>query len=80
MVRFADLVRSAQGEGLVITGDPLFIADQLLYATSIKPMIRAMLGDAAFADKDRQDHYFDQAWDLAMAGITPTPRPLSSGH
>ena len=80
MVRFAELVRSAQAEGLAVTGDPLFIADQLLYATSIKPMIRAMLGDTQFTDLAAQDLYFDQAWDLVMAGIARKPRPRSSGH
>lgn len=79
MIRFADLVRRAQDEGHTVAGDPLFIADQLLYATSIKPMLRAMLGDARFADKDGQDRYFDQAWDLAMAGIARDAKRPSSG-
>lgn len=69
MIRFADLVRRAQADGHVADGDALFIADQLLYATSIKPMIRAMLGDAQLADPGRQDSYFDMAWSLALAGI-----------
>jgi TetR/AcrR family transcriptional regulator, regulator of autoinduction and epiphytic fitness len=80
MVRFSNLVRSAQAEGLAVTGDPLFIADQLLYATSIKPMIRAMLGDAQFTDLASQDLYFGQAWDLAMAGIAQKSNLLSSDH
>lgn len=80
MVRFADLVRSAQTEGLVVTGDPLFIADQLLYATSIKPMIRAMLGDTQFTDLASQDLYFGQAWNLAMAGVARKSNLSSSDH
>lgn len=80
MVRFADLVRNAQAEGFVVKGDPLFIADQLLHATSIKPMIRAMLGDAEFADVERQDRYFDQAWDLAMAGVARKSGPSRAGR
>ncbi|WP_024281190.1 TetR/AcrR family transcriptional regulator [Xanthobacter sp. 126] len=80
MVRFADLVRSAQSKGLVVAGDSLFIADQLLYATSIKPMIRAMLGDSQFTDLASQDLYFGQAWDLAMAGIVRKPNLSSSDH
>lgn len=68
MVRFAHLVSAAQAEGTLAAGDALFIADQLLYATSIKPMIRAMLGDSQFADGAAQDSYFEQAWSLALAG------------
>lgn len=75
MIRFAALVRAAQAEGLLAEGDPLFIADQLLYATSIKPMIRSMLGDAQFADPALQERYFAQAWDLALSGIAPAARP-----
>ncbi len=72
MIRFAALVRSAQAAGFAIEGDPHFIADQLLYATSIKPMIRSMLGDVQFTDEDQQERYFDQAWDLALSGIART--------
>lgn len=69
MVRFAHLVAAAQAEGELATGDALFIADQLLYATSIKPMIRAMLGDESFAETGAQDRYFEQAWSLVLAGV-----------
>ena len=70
MIRFAALVRGAQAAGLLAKGDPLFLADQLLYATSIKPMIRSMLGDPQFADTAAQESYFAQAWDLALSGMT----------
>ena len=69
MVRFAYLVAAAQAKGQLAAGDPLFIADQLLYATSIKPMIRAMLGDRQFAEAGAQDSYFEQAWSLVLAGV-----------
>lgn len=69
MVRFAHLVAAAQAEGQLAAGDSLFIADQLLYATSIKPMIRAMLGDDRFVEPDAQDSYFEQAWSLVLAGV-----------
>lgn len=69
MIRFADLVRAAQREGHLADGDALFLADQLLYATSIKPMIRSMLGDAQFSDPAEQERYFAQAWDLALSGM-----------
>lgn len=72
MVRFAQFVAAAQADGLLMAGDPLFIADQLLYATSIKPMIRAMLGDDRFAETGAQDRYFEQAWLLALAGVART--------
>ncbi|WP_341992757.1 helix-turn-helix domain-containing protein [Azorhizobium sp. AG788] len=75
MIRFAALVRAAQSKALVADGDPLFIADQILYATSIKPMIRAMLGDAQFADAAQQELYFARAWDLALSGIARNVRP-----
>lgn len=69
MVRFAHLVAAAQAGGQLAAGDPFFIADQLLYATSIKPMIRAMLGDDRFVELGVQDSYFEQAWSLVLAGV-----------
>ncbi|GGF89885.1 TetR family transcriptional regulator [Azorhizobium oxalatiphilum] len=71
MIRFSALVARAQREGLAGPGDPLFMADQLLYATSIKPMITAMLGRPEFADAAAQDAYFEGAWTLALRGIAP---------
>lgn len=73
MIRFASLVREAQAKGQIAAGDPLFIAEQILYATSIKPMIRTMLGDPHFADLDRQERYFMQAWDIALSGLARRP-------
>lgn len=77
MVRFAALVGDAQSEGLLRPGDPLFIADQLLYATSIKPMISAMLGNSEFAGVEEQDSYFEQAWHLALTGIATARAPVT---
>lgn len=77
MVRFASLVRAAQTADLLIEGDPLFIAEQLLYATSIKPMIRSMLGETLFVDPNQQELYFAKAWDMALSGISG-PRRLNA--
>jgi TetR/AcrR family transcriptional regulator, regulator of autoinduction and epiphytic fitness len=78
MARFAALVSSAQRDGRLRKGDPLFIAEQLLYSTSIKPMIAAMLGQERFFDPVEQDRYFDMAWDLFMTGaVSSTTLPAS---
>ncbi|MEM9633665.1 MAG: TetR/AcrR family transcriptional regulator [Pseudomonadota bacterium] len=74
MMRFAELVKGAQHEGVVAEGDALFIAEQLLYATSIKPLNAAMLGDTRFSEPAEQQKYFDQAWSLFMKGVAPRTR------
>lgn len=68
MIRFAALVERAQAEGVLKEGDPLFIAEQLLYATSIKPLISAMLGEGRFSDPAEQERYFNRAWKLFLDG------------
>jgi AcrR family transcriptional regulator len=69
MTRLAALVEEAQREGaLSQAGDPMFVAEQLLYATSIKPLISRMLGDGQFLTADDEDSYFDRAWTLFMSG------------
>lgn len=81
MIRFAALVTDAQRAGDLGSGDPLFIAEQLLYATSIKPMIAAMLGKQQFADTAEQQRYFDHAWSLFMDGAAcPGTRSLSTSR
>ena len=71
MSRFAKLVKEAQVEGVVMEGDALFFAEQLLYATSMNPLISTMLGESRFADPVEQQRYFDQAWKLFMNGAKP---------
>ncbi|NKW81821.1 TetR/AcrR family transcriptional regulator [Ochrobactrum pecoris] len=68
MARFASLIVEAQVDHLIAKGDPLFIAEQLLYATSIKPLISTMLGEGRFSDTAEEERYFDQAWQLFMQG------------
>lgn len=68
MTRFASLIAEAQVDHLIAKGDPLFIAEQLLYATSIKPLISTMLGESRFSDCAEEERYFDQAWQLFMQG------------
>jgi AcrR family transcriptional regulator len=68
MVRFAALVEQVQADGAVMEGDPLFLAEQLLYATSIKPLISTMLGENRFSGFAEQERYFDQAWELFLSG------------
>lgn len=71
MIRFAELVKEAQKDGVVVEGDALFIAEQLLYATSIKPLNAVMLGNRRFIESGEQQRYFDQAWSLFMDGAAP---------
>ena len=68
MRRLAGLVEAAQAADTLRAGDALFIAEQLLYATSIKPLVATMLGEARFADAAEQQAYFDKAWGLFMQG------------
>ncbi|OYR18617.1 bacterial regulatory, tetR family protein [Brucella rhizosphaerae] len=70
MKRFTTLVAQAQSDGLLSEEDPLFTADQLLYATSIKPLISTMLGESTFSSFDEQQRYFDQAWKLFLSGAS----------
>lgn len=65
---FASLVREAQAEGCLCDHDPLDMAEQLLYATSIKPLLSAMMGHTDFAEPAAQDAYFDRAWNLFLRG------------
>ncbi|CAB3913540.1 hypothetical protein LMG26846_05146 [Achromobacter insuavis] len=69
--RLADMVTEAQAAGTLGGGDAAFIAEQLLYATSIKPLVATMLGETRFADPAAQQDYFDRAWDLFMRGAAP---------
>ena len=71
MVRFAALVQEAQAEGTLRQGDPLFMAEQLLYATSMKPLVATMLGLARFSDSSEQERYFAQAWKMFLEGAAP---------
>ncbi|HEV2502611.1 MAG TPA: TetR/AcrR family transcriptional regulator [Mesorhizobium sp.] len=68
MKRFALLVKQAQAEGALKRGATLFIAEQLLYATSIRPLISEMLGEGRFSDPAEQERYFSQAWKLFLEG------------
>lgn len=68
MRQLAALVGEAQDAGALRPGDALFIAEQLLYATSIRPLVTTMLGEAAFSTAARQDAYFEQAWTLFLHG------------
>lgn len=71
MIRFAAVVEQAQADGAVAEGNPLFLAEQLLYATSIKPLISTMLGENRFSDLAEEEHYFDQALQLFLKGAAP---------
>ncbi|SAI65757.1 TetR family transcriptional regulator [Bordetella ansorpii] len=68
MRRMAELVGQAQAAGSLGEGDAFFMAEQLLYATSIRPLVAAMLGDARFSGQAAQQDYFDQAWALFLQG------------
>lgn len=76
MERFAGLVEKAQAAGHLIGEEAFFLAEQLLYATSIKPLIAAMLGDDRYRDAGARDEYFTMAWTRFLAGAAP--RPASS--
>lgn len=68
MHRFSTLVHAAQTDGALAQGDPLVLAEQLLYATSIKPLLLSMLGSTDFQKKSQQDSYFEMAWNLFLNG------------
>ncbi|MBN9219498.1 MAG: TetR/AcrR family transcriptional regulator [Mesorhizobium sp.] len=68
MIRFTRLVEQAQAEGAMKPGPAFFLAEQLLYATSIRPLVSAMLGEARFADSAEEERYFTQAWKLFLDG------------
>lgn len=71
MERFAKLVEDAVIAGDLVGGDSCFLTEQLLYATSIKPLIAAMVGDDRYFDMQVQDEYFEKAWAQFLAGATP---------
>ncbi|VFR54245.1 Transcriptional regulator, TetR family [plant metagenome] len=73
MQRLATLIQAAQADDALAEGDPFFIAEQLLYATSIRPLVATMLGDAQFADPAHRQSYFDQAWQLFFDGASQRP-------
>jgi len=77
MLLLTTLVAQAQAERAVVEGDPLFIAEQLLYATSIKPLISTMLAEGRFADPAEESRYFDQAWRLFLQGAASKDAPCS---
>lgn len=68
MRRMAELVRAAQDEAVLAPNDADFVAEQLLYATSIKPLVATMLGETRFAEAQEQQAYFERAWALFMTG------------
>lgn len=66
--KLGSLIELAQKNENFIPGDPLFIAEQLLYATSIKPVISSMLGENRFSLFEEQELYFNQAFELFIEG------------
>lgn len=72
MRRLAALVQEAQAASALDGDDAFFVAEQLLYATSIKPLVATMLGETHFADPADQQIYFDRAWQLFMKGAAST--------
>lgn len=71
MERFAILVKNAQAAGHLVGDEAFFLADQLLYATSIKPLIAAMLGDDRYREMCAREEYFTAAWTFFLAGAAP---------
>ena len=68
MALLASLYLAAQNANALKEGDPLERAEQLLYATSIKPMLNAMRGSQEYVDPALQDTYFNMAWGLFLEG------------
>ncbi|WP_432349043.1 TetR/AcrR family transcriptional regulator (plasmid) [Shinella yambaruensis] len=63
-----ELIEAAQASGDLAKGEAAFIADQLIYSLTVKPITYAMLGSTAFASTEARDAYFEQAWELFMRG------------
>lgn len=63
-----ELVAAAQRSGDVADGDAAFIADQLIYSLTVKPITYAMLGSNIFGSGVAREEYFEQAWKLFMGG------------
>ncbi|OZI74826.1 TetR/AcrR family transcriptional regulator [Bordetella genomosp. 12] len=72
MQGLAGWVQQAQAQGKLAAGDPAFIAGQLLYATSIQPLLSTMLGGARYERPEDRQAYFDQAWALFLQGAAGT--------
>lgn len=68
MQRLTGLVEEARNDSVLAAGDAAFLATQLLYATSIRPLMSKLLGEADFEEKAAQDDYFCRAWDLFLSG------------
>ncbi|MET3600146.1 TetR/AcrR family transcriptional regulator [Martelella mangrovi] len=68
MQRLTGLVEAAQNQGALGPGDAEFLANQLLYATSIRPLMAKLLGESDFDGTATQDDYFYRAWDLFLKG------------
>lgn len=68
MQRLDTLVKEAQSSGALAAVESGFLATQLLYATSIRPLMSKLLGEADFEEKAAQDDYFCRAWDLFLSG------------
>lgn len=73
MRRLAGLVDAAQAAGVLAGNEAFFVAEQLLYATAIKPLVATMLGDTRYASAAEQQAYFDKAWRLFMQGAAAQP-------
>lgn len=74
MERFAGLVENAQAAGHLVGDEAFFLAEQLLYATSIKPLIATMLGDDRYRDAGARGEYFAKAWARFLGGAAPGGR------
>ncbi|WP_018063193.1 TetR/AcrR family transcriptional regulator [Martelella mediterranea] len=68
MQRLTGLVEEAQNDSAIAAGDGAFLATQLLYATSIRPLMSRLLGETDFEENAAQDDYFCRAWDLFLNG------------
>lgn len=68
MLRLVALVEAAQKDGALAGGEPGFLATQLLYATSIRPLMSRLLGEPGFEEGAAQEDYFCRAWNLFLNG------------
>ncbi len=65
----SSLVKECQNTGLFHLINSTFVAEQLIYAVTIKPIMFTQLGSKIFRKKEAQDVYFEQAWGMFLHGI-----------
>lgn len=70
MGRLIDAVGAAQGEGVIVEGDAILIANHLIHCMVALPTSSAMMGSAEFDSRQSVDVYFERTWNWLLNGMS----------